>query len=301
MMGLSAETLIRSADLAMYRAKESGRGKHFAYVPHAPFADAEERRTLLEIALRDALEKDQLHVMSISLSSRPSDGSLTGFEALARWTHPELGSIAPSKFIPVAEDARLITQIGGWVLRTACAEAMNWPPNVRIAVNVSPEQLYDPAFLEMVMSSLAHSGLDADRLELEVTESVFLREGTGATQLLDKLIGMGVRISLDDFGTGYSSLGYLSRSHFNTIKVDRTFVIGARKQQPESLAIVRAVVAMADSLGMSTTAEGVETEAEYTLLRDLGCTNIQGYYFGRPMLAQDARALFPRNPRNAVA
>lgn len=297
--GKTAETLIRSADLAMYRAKDEGGGKHFAYVPSL-HADAEERR-LLEIALRGALEKDQLHLVYQPVVDARSE-EVTGFEALVRWVHPDLGHIPPSKFIPVAEEARLIASIGNWVLRTACHEAMHWPQDVRLAVNVSSEQLYDPEFLETVIQALAHSGLAPDRLELEVTESVFLREGTGAIQLLDRLIALGVRLSLDDFGTGYSSLGYLSRTRFNTIKIDRAFVQGVAANRAESLAIVRAVVAMAESLQMMTTAEGVETEQEYLLLKQLGCFKMQGYYFGRPMPAIDARGLFPPMMRqNAVA
>jgi diguanylate cyclase (GGDEF)-like protein/PAS domain S-box-containing protein len=290
--GSDAETLIRSADLAMYRAKEAGRGKHLRYAP-SMHADAEERR-LLEVALRDALARDELHLLFQPIVAAHTT-EVSGFEALVRWTHPALGPISPAKFIPVAEDARLIAPIGNWVLRTACREASQWPEDVSISVNVSVEQLYDPEFLDTVVSALAHCGLAANRLELEVTESIFLREGTGVAQLLEKLIKLGVRLSLDDFGTGYSSLGYLSRTRFNTIKIDRSFVTGAARNQRESIAIINAVVAMAQSLDMETTAEGVETEAEYDLIRALGCSKIQGYYFGRPMPAADAHALFGDN------
>jgi diguanylate cyclase (GGDEF)-like protein/PAS domain S-box-containing protein len=287
--GDAAEMLIRSADLAMYRAKDAGRGKHLRYAP-SMHADAEERRTI-EIALRDALMRNEFHLLYQPIVNTRS-GEVSGFEALLRWTHPQLGSIPPSKFIPIAEEARLIMPIGNWVLRNACLEASNWPSGIRVSVNVSPEQLYDPAFFDTVVSALAHSGLLADRLELEVTESIFLREGTGVSQLLDKLMALGVCLSLDDFGTGYSSLGYLSRTRFRTIKIDRSFVAGAAGNQRESLAIMHAIVAMAQSLDMATTAEGVETEGEFDLARALGCTNIQGFYFGRPMPASDARALF---------
>jgi diguanylate cyclase (GGDEF)-like protein/PAS domain S-box-containing protein len=289
--GADAETLIRSADLAMYRAKEAGRGKHLRYQP-SMLADAEERRRL-EIALRDALANDELRVLYQPIVGAGT-GEVKGFEALVRWTHPELGVIPPSKFVPVAEEARLIAPIGDWVLRTACREAVRWPEAVRLSVNVSAEQLYDTEFLETVVSALAHAGLSAQRLELEVTESVFMREEAGATQLLDRLMKLGISLSLDDFGTGYSALGYLSRSRFGTIKIDRSFVVGAARGQRESLAIIHAVVAMAQSLAMETTAEGVETQAEYDMIRALGCTKIQGYYFGRPMPAADARALFDK-------
>jgi len=161
-------------------------------------------------------------------------------------------------------------------------------------VNVSPEQLLNPAFVTIVASTLASSGLSPDRLELEVTESVFMREGTCATQVLERILDLGVRLSLDDFGTGYSSLGYLSRTRFSTIKIDRSFVRGASKNKPEAIAIIRAVVALAHSLNMATTAEGVETEAEHRLITELGCTKVQGYYFGRPLPEAEARALAAR-------
>jgi len=287
--GQDAETLIRGADLALYRAKDAGRGKHFRYAP-SMHADAEERRAL-EVALRDALANDELHLLYQPIVDCHS-GGVCGFEALVRWTHPTLGVVSPAKFIPIAEEARLITPIGNWVLSTACREAAAWPEDVRISVNVSPEQLYMPEFLDTVVSALAHSGLPARRLELEVTESVFLREGTGVSQLLDRLISLGIGLSLDDFGKGYSSLGYLSRTRFRTIKIDQSFVGGAARNQRESLAIIRAVVAMAQSLDMATTAEGVETESEFELVRSLGCSKVQGFYFGRPMPAADARVLF---------
>ena len=239
------------------------------------------------------MEKDELHVVYQPVVNAKT-GTCEGFEALVRWTHPEMGAISPAKFIPVAEDARLIAAIGEWVLRTACREAINWPPDIRVAVNVSAEQLHNHQFVACVISALAQSGLPSHRLELEVTESVFMREGTVATQVLEQLIGLGVRLSLDDFGTGYSSLGYLSRTKFTTIKIDRSFVVNAAKNVPEALAIVRAVVALADSLGMATTAEGVETEREVEMVNQLGCTKIQGYFFGRPMPAPEARQIFDR-------
>jgi EAL domain-containing protein (putative c-di-GMP-specific phosphodiesterase class I) len=171
---------------------------------------------------------------------------------------------------------------------------------VRVSVNVSGEQLCDGEFVETVVSALAHAGLAADRLELEVTESIFLREGTGVLDLLGRLMKLGVRLALDDFGTGYSSLGYLARTRFDTIKIDRSFVVGAARGQRESLAIIRAVVALAQSLDLHTTAEGVETEAECEVIRALGCTNIQGYYFGRPMPSLEALAMFG-DPSSQVA
>ncbi|MGI4949647.1 MAG: putative bifunctional diguanylate cyclase/phosphodiesterase [Janthinobacterium lividum] len=286
--GRTAEMLVRSADLALYRSKDSGGGSFHLYEPQL-HVQAEERR-VLEMELRRALERGQMHLHYQPVVDAGT-GKLTGFEALLRWIHPELGNISPLKFIGLAEDTRLIAPIGEWVLRTACEEAARWPSEIRIAVNVSPEQLHNPNFVTVVASALAQSGLPAQRLELEVTEGVFLREGTGAVQVLERVLDLGVRLSLDDFGTGYSSLGYLSRTRFSSIKIDRSFVQGASKGSREAIAIIRAVVALAQSLGMATTAEGVETESEHLMIQDFGCTKVQGYYFGRPLPVAEARAL----------
>ena len=290
--------LIRSADLALYRAKDAGRGVFHAYEPDL-HVQAEERR-ILEMALRQALERDEMHLHYQPVVDART-GRLTGFEALLRWTHPEFGSVSPEKFVPLAEEARLIGPIGEWVVRTACAEAARWPSNVRIAVNVSPDQLQNPQFVAVVTSALATSGLSAERLELEVTESVFLHEGLGTAKVLERLLALGVRLSLDDFGTGYSSLGYLSRTRFSSIKIDRSFVQGASSGVKEAVAIIRAVVALAQSLGMATTAEGVETEEEHRLVQELGCTKVQGFYFSRPLPVEDARAVATRSCTDSAA
>ncbi len=294
--GNTVETLTRNADLALYKSKDKGGNVVAAYVASL-HAQAEERR-VMEQELRGALDRKEFELYYQPVVTA-EDGTLNGFEALIRWTNQKLGSVSPGRFIPLAEDSRLIGPIGEWVLRTACAEAMRWPSNLKIAINVSAEQLTDPNFASVVVSALAQSGLPPQRLEIEVTESVFLRDGGGAAQLLDQLIGLGVRLSLDDFGTGYSSLGYLRKTQFSTIKVDRSFVVGAAKGSIESIAIIRAVVALADSLGMSTTAEGAETEVEVDTLRTLGCSNIQGYYYGRPMPATDVLTLF--RPPESIA
>ncbi len=295
--GRSVSALVRSADLAMYRAKDGGGGRHTAFEP-AMQADIEERR-MMEAALREALASDQLY-----LAYQPmvdvSSGAISGFEALARWNHPIFGEVPPARFIPIAEEARLIGSIGDWVLRNACVEAMRWPDPITVAVNVSPEQLRDPAFLETVVSALAHSGLPAARLSIEVTEAVFMRERTGAIQLLDKLVALGVRLSLDDFGTGQISIGYFSRMHFGAIKIDRAFVSGAARRQRESMAIVRAAIAMAQALGIDVIAEGVESMSEYDRMRSLGFNKVQGYHLGRPMPASDAYKLVNRR-NSAVA
>jgi len=287
--GATVETLTRNADLALYKSKDRGGNVVAGYVASL-HAQAEERR-VMEQELRGALERREFELYYQPVVTA-ADGTLNGFEALIRWQNQNLGNVSPGRFIPLAEDARLISPIGEWVLRTACHEAMKWPSNLKVAINVSAEQLTDPSFASVVVSALAQSGLPPQRLEIEVTESVFLRDGGGAAQLLDQLIGLGIRLSLDDFGTGYSSLGYLRKTQFSTIKVDRSFVVGAAKGSIESIAIIRAVVALADSLGMSTTAEGAETELEVETLRSMGCSNIQGYYYGRPMPAPDVLALF---------
>ncbi len=296
--GSTVETLTRNADLALYKSKDRGGNVVAGYVASL-HAQAEERR-VMEQELRGALDRGEFELYYQPVVAA-ADGTLNGFEGLIRWNNQKLGNVSPGRFIPLAEDSRLISPIGEWVLRTACHEAMKWPSNLKVAVNVSAEQLTDPAFASVVVSALAQSGLPPQRLEIEVTESVFLRDGGGAAQLLDQLIGLGIRLSLDDFGTGYSSLGYLRKTQFSTIKVDRSFVVGAAKGSIESIAIIRAVVALADSLGMSTTAEGAETEVEVDTLRALGCSNIQGYYYGRPMPASDVLTLFRPPHRDAIA
>ena len=287
--GTTVETLMRSADLALYRSKDEGGGRHFAYEPSL-HAHAEERRKL-EFSLRRALERNEFLVHYQPVVDATHEG-VVSFEALLRWNSAEHGLVSPVKFIPLAEDTRLIVPIGEWILREACKEAMRWPAHIKVAVNVSGEQLLDPNFASTVVGALSSSGLPANRLEVEVTESIFMRDGTTAQHTLEQILALGCGIALDDFGTGYSSLGYLRKVRFTTIKVDRSFVQGAAKRSAESLAIIRAVVAMADALEMSTTAEGVETEEELEVIRRLGCKKIQGYYFGRPMIAADARALF---------
>ena len=296
--GSTVETLMRSADLALYRSKDEGGGKYFTYEPSL-HAHAEERRKL-EFSLRRALERNEFTVVYQPVVDATSE-AVVSFEALLRWNSAEHGNVSPVKFIPLAEDTRLIVPIGEWVLREACHEALNWPAHVKVAVNVSGEQLLDPNFAATVVGALSSSGLAPQRLEIEVTESIFVRDGTMAQQTLEQLMALGCGIALDDFGTGYSSLGYLRKIRFSTIKVDRSFVQGAAKNSAESLAIIRAVVAMADSLEMSTTAEGVETEEELQMIRRLGCKKIQGYYFGRPMTRTDALGLFANRRRGAAA
>ena len=296
--GNTVETLMRNADLALYRAKDEGGGQHCRYEPSL-HANAEERRKL-EFSLRHAIGNKELR-----LNFQPVVGShseeLMSFEALLRWHSEEHGFVSPGKFIPLAEDTRLIVPIGNWVLHEACKEAAKWQGDLKVAVNVSGEQLLEPGFAGHVVRALADSGLPAHRLEVEVTESIFLRDARTARQTLEEIMALGCSVALDDFGTGYSSLGYLRALRFSTIKVDRSFVQGAAQGSPESLAIIRAVVAMAQSLDMTTTAEGAETIDEVQMIRDLGCDKIQGFYFGRPMEAADAYNLTVRASRKAVA
>jgi diguanylate cyclase (GGDEF)-like protein/PAS domain S-box-containing protein len=289
--GSTVETLMRNADLALYRSKDDGGGVHCRYEP-ALHAHAEERRKL-EFSLRRALERNEF-VLNYQPVVDAATEQVLSFEALLRWHSEEHGVVSPAKFIPLAEDTRLVIPIGEWVLRKACEDAMHWPSHIKVAVNVSGEQLLDPNFSASVVGALAMSGLAPQRLEVEVTESIFVRDAATARAALERVMALGCGVSLDDFGTGYSSLGYLRKLRFTTIKVDRSFVQGAATGNPESLAIIRAVVAMADALDMTTTAEGVENADELEMIRNLGCDKIQGYFFGRPMPIADANQLFYR-------
>jgi diguanylate cyclase (GGDEF)-like protein/PAS domain S-box-containing protein len=287
--GKTVEELMRNADLALYRAKDAGGGEHCRFEP-VLHASAEERRQL-EVALRKALGRDEMELHYQPVVDSRSE-KVVSFEALVRWNSADHGFVSPGKFIPLAEDTRLIVPIGKWVMRKACEEARNWPDHVKVNVNVSPEQLLEPGFHQEVVEALAVSGLRPERLEVEVTESIFLRDASVARNALEQVMALGCSVALDDFGTGYSSLGYIRKLRFSTIKVDRTFVQGAAQGSAESLAIINAVVAMAKSLDMTTTAEGVETAGEAELIRNLGCEKIQGYYFGRPMPSYEALRLF---------
>jgi diguanylate cyclase (GGDEF)-like protein/PAS domain S-box-containing protein len=295
--GKSVEELMRNADLALYRSKDAGGGEFFEYEPTL-HAMAEERRQL-EFSLRSALKRDELLLHYQPVVDANTE-ELVSFEALVRWDSPEHGFVSPGKFIPLAEDTRLIVPIGQWVMRQAMEECARWPAPVKVNINVSPEQLIEPDFVTTVVRALSASGLSPERVELEVTESIFLKDANVARKALESVMALGCSVALDDFGTGYSSLGYLRTLKFSTIKVDRTFVQGAAQGNAESIAIIRAVVAMADSLGMTTTAEGVENGEEAEMIRDMRCTKIQGYHFGRPMPATEARQLMQRAQRRSA-
>jgi diguanylate cyclase (GGDEF)-like protein len=284
----SADALVRNADLALYAAKADGRGKHRLYEPSMHSEAAE--RQLLENDLSQAIERGELAVYYQPIV-RAAEEEISGFESLVRWTHPVRGAISPSKFIPLAEEAGLIGKIGEWVLRTALEEAVHWPEHVRVAVNLSPLQFNDPSVVDMVRRHLEDTGVRPDRLELEITEGVFLAEGASTDETFTKLKKLGVRLALDDFGTGYSSLGYLKKAPFDKIKIDQSFVRGASSSTNRNSAIIRAIVTLAETLGMDSCAEGVETHDDLQLIRELGVSMIQGYIFGKPCAAQAAREI----------
>ncbi|MFT3968149.1 MAG: EAL domain-containing protein [Sphingobium sp.] len=296
--GRNADDLIRSADLAMYRAKEEGGGRHFAYIASL-HVEAEERRKM-EMALRSAIENEELRLEYQPVVNSAS-GELDGFEALLRWHNAEFGEVPPSRFLRIAEEAHLLAMLDSWVLRTACQEAVRWPIPLGLSVNLSPEQLWDEGLIPNLETMLSSTGLDPRRLELEVTEGVFTRDGDGAVRKLEQVAALGIGLALDDFGTGYSSLGCLARTRFRTIKIDRSFVAGAAAGQEEHVAILKAVIALAGSLGIETTAEGVETEREVDMVRRVGCTRLQGYYLGRSMRVEDVRRLFVRGGHKSDA
>ncbi len=277
----SADGLLRSADLALDEAKRTGRGRPLRF--HGALAASARYRRLIETDLRGAITRRELglHYQPIV---RAEDGETVGYEALLRWYHPVRGPISPLDFIPVAEETGLIHEIGAFVLHEACRQASCWTSGRSVAVNLSPVQFRNVALAAQVASALAASGLPAGRLELEITESVLLDASSNNLALLGQLKQLGVRIALDDFGTGYSSLSYLCAFRFDKIKIDRAFVreiCGSR----EALAVVRAITGLGRSLGIATTAEGVETPDQAECLRREGCTQLQGYLYGKPMPA----------------
>jgi diguanylate cyclase (GGDEF)-like protein/PAS domain S-box-containing protein len=286
--GTDLDQLIKNADLAMYGAKADGRRTYRFFEP-AMDARAKARLTL-ERDLRQALAEGGFDIHYQPLVDLKRD-EVTGCEALLRWRHPQRGMISPADFVPVAEDTGLIVELGEWVLRTACAEAATWPDHVRLAVNVSPVQLKCPTLALKIANALAVSGLAANRLELEITEAVLIHDDETALAILHQLRALGIRIALDDFGTGYSSLSYLKRFPFDKIKIDRCFISDVAEIDGSS-AIVQAVVNIAASRNMTTTAEGVETLEQKEMLRALGCTEMQGYLFSAAKPGPEVRRLF---------
>ncbi|MBR0973446.1 MULTISPECIES: bifunctional diguanylate cyclase/phosphodiesterase [Bradyrhizobium] len=295
--GNNPDELLKNADLALYRAKADGRGT-YRFFETGMDARAQARR-LLEMDLRAALQRDEFEAYYQPIRDVAS-GRVVAFEALLRWNHPQRGLIAPISFIPLAEETGLIVQLGEFVLRGACADAATWPDDVDVAVNLSPVQFKNPNLIASVTEALAASGLDARRLELEITESVLLQNSETTLTTLHELRAMGVRISLDDFGTGYSSLSYLRSFPFDKIKIDRSFVSELATRE-DSMAIIRAVTGLGRSLGIVTTAEGVENDAQLELLRREGCTQAQGYLFSKPRPASDVAIMLNRPRLRATA
>ncbi len=285
--GTDLDQLLKNADLAMYGAKSDGR-RTYRFFEREMDARVRARRTL-ELDLRQAIVDGEFEIEYQPIVDLRS-GAISGCEALLRWRHPGRGMIPPAEFIPVAEDIGLINQLGEWVLASACVEAAGWPDNIKLAVNVSPVQFRNHTLALHVAGALASSGLAADRLELEITEAVLIRDDEAALAILHQLRAVGVRIALDDFGTGYSSLGYLQRFPFDKIKIDRCFINELAKPDGSS-SIVQAVVNIATARNMTTTAEGVETEAQKDLLRALGCTEMQGYLFSKAVPAAQVRRM----------
>jgi diguanylate cyclase (GGDEF)-like protein len=288
--GIDTADLFKKADIALYQAKAEGRGTYRFFEP------VMEERLLTRQALKSALVK-AITTSQFQLAFQPIINLRTdhvcSFEALLRWQHPERGLISPDEFIPIAEETGLIIPIGDWVLEQACVEAMKWPSDIRVAVNLSPNQFLRQDLPEKVAQALTRSGLPAQRLELEITESVLLQDSEPNLQTLHKLHELGVRTVLDDFGTGYSSLSYLQKFPFSKIKIDRSFV-GDLPDENEAKAIVQAIINLGHTLGMSIAAEGVETQQQLERIRAKGCDEAQGYFFSKPMWADEIKDLLER-------
>ncbi len=292
--GRDPERLLKSADLALYAAKAHGRGAHRVFEPEMD--EHLRARRALEIDLRAALIKNELEVHYQPLIEIAS-GRMCGCEALLRWRHPVRGFVPPSEFVPIAEDAGLISAIGTFVLRQACADAAMWPDDMKVAVNLSPAQFRSSAILETVIQSLAASGLAPHRLDLEITEALLLERDEATLAALNGVRALGVGVSMDDFGTGYSSLIYLRNFPFTKIKIDKSFVLGLADSL-DSQAIVRAILRLASSLGLRVLAEGVERAEDLAFLRQAGCQEAQGFYFSR---AVPVGELFPGAAPQTVA
>jgi len=271
--GATPMDLMKSADLALYRAKAEGRDGYRFFEPGMD--EKARRRRLLEQGLRSAMETDQLYLVYQPIVDLVSD-RISGFETLVRWKSPEFGNVSPVEFIPIAEECKLIVPIGEWILHEATRQAATWPRDIRVSINLSPVQFRNRRLLATIVSALEHSHLAPQRLQVEITESTLLDAGDHTLAMLRDLRELGVRVALDDFGTGYSSLNYLRRFPFDKIKIDKSFVDDI-DQRDQSRAIVRAIMDLTSALGMSTVAEGVETNSQLATLRDLGCDEIQGY------------------------
>ena len=293
--GATVDDLILKADLALYQAKDAGRGcaRYFS----SELQSEQEDRVRLETDLRSAIASKQFHLVFQPLINAKTQ-KLIGFEALIRWNHPQRGFVPPNVFIPVAEETGLMPAIGEWVIDEACRAAATWPEPITVALNISPKQIIQPALPNIVSEALARHKLAGNRIELEVTEGVFLGDNGSTLDVLKRLRALGVGIALDDFGTGYSSIGYLNKAVFHKLKIDGSFVREAGSR-PENVAIIQSIVQLAKSFRMSVTAEGVETAEDFERMRDLGCDTIQGYLFGKPLAYERANQMVPRPRRQA--
>ena len=282
--GLTSEDLVRSADLALYASKGGGRGQ-FRFYSSDLHSEAERRRQIEE-DLRDALSSDQMHVAYQPIVDTKTN-KVVSLEALARWEHPELGAVSPGVFIPIAEECNLIGALGDWVLKQACADAATIPGNVRVSVNVSAMQFSNPGFASVVAQALANAELAPERLELELTESIFLGDREATEDMFNALKLLGVRLVLDDFGTGYSSLSYLQHAPFDKIKIDKSFITGVTQPGNRNAAIISSIVSLANALSMDTTAEGIEAHDELDAMRKLGVGQIQGFIYAQAVAFDD--------------
>jgi diguanylate cyclase (GGDEF)-like protein len=285
--GATVDDLILKADLALYQAKDAGRGcaRYFS----SELQSEQEDRVRLEADLRQAIASQQFHLVFQPLINAKTQ-KLTGFEALIRWNHPQRGLVPPNVFIPVAEESGLMNAIGDWVIEEACRAAATWPEQITVALNISPKQIILPALPNTVSEALARHKLPGNRIELEVTEGVFLGDNGSTLDVLKRLRALGVGIALDDFGTGYSSIGYLNKAVFHKLKIDGSFVREAGSR-PENVAIIQSIVQLAKSFRMNVTAEGVETAEDFERMRELGCDTIQGYLFGKPLAYERANQM----------
>jgi diguanylate cyclase (GGDEF)-like protein len=295
--GTDPEILLKNGDMALYRAKSEGRGSFRFFEPEMDARMQARRR--LELDLRRAVARNEFEVFYQPIINVDLQ-TISSFEALIRWHHPERGLVSPAAFIPLAEEIGLIDTIGRFVLQQACRDAASWPDEIKVSVNLSPVQFKNATLLEAVTTALALSGIAPQRLELEITEGVMLMETESTLALLHQLHALGVLIAMDDFGTGYSSLGYLQSFPFDRIKIDGSFIRNINKDD-SSLAIIRAVAGLSRSLGMATTAEGVETEEQLERLRREGCREIQGFLFSGARSARDAGKLIAAMHRAGTA
>jgi predicted signal transduction protein with EAL and GGDEF domain len=275
------ETLLRNADLALYAAKGAGRNRSVRYEPGMD--DAAQQRRLIEMDLRGALAKHEMRLHYQSLVDT-STGKITGYEALVRWVHPTRGIVMPATFIPIAEETGLIVQLGEWVIRQALRDLRNWPEDLTVSINLSPAQMRSPGLISTIVNAIAANRIDPARVCFEITETVLMQDSSANIDTLHKLREIGVEIALDDFGTGYSSLNYLRSFPFSKIKIDRCFIEDI-DSRPDCQAIVRSVVGLAQSLGMTTTAEGVERSEQVDELRLQGCSEVQGYLYSKAIPA----------------